>query len=128
MSWPTDGRPRFVVRSITGWPISASAPRVRPHDRPTTSYMVLDRAYGHHVLAEFARRGKGAAEQLAALLNEPATEPQGWTLVRRLCADRDDRKNVLNRLSEQRRQALPPTAATRGEAVSSTEGTEPSSC
>ncbi len=57
MSWP-DGKPRFVVREITGYTINETG-STGGNALPTTDVMILDRAYCHRVVSYFRASGNG---------------------------------------------------------------------
>ena len=65
--------PRFVVRSVTGYPAS----EYRPRGGPRTDYYVMDSLVCYRVVASFPSRGhakrsdkrREKAERLAATLN-----------------------------------------------------------
>ncbi len=57
-SWP-DGKPRFIVREITGYAINPGRHSGGGNRPPTTDVMILDRAYCHRVVAYFKAAGNG---------------------------------------------------------------------
>ncbi len=57
-SWP-DGKPRFIIREITGYAINPGRHSGGGSRPPTTDVMILDRAYCHRVVAYFKARGNG---------------------------------------------------------------------
>jgi hypothetical protein len=69
---------RFVVGSVTGWPITAATMAGRMNSRPRSVWYVYDRAYCHEIVAEFrsAKRKGGyrgetiSGEQQARALAE----------------------------------------------------------
>lgn len=67
---------RFIVNSITGWPISEASGNYASGHEPATSYSVLDTLYNYREVARFyAGQGfkgewnKRQAEACAARLN-----------------------------------------------------------
>lgn len=77
MSWPDDGKPRFVVAEAHGYLINPHAwgTGSRRKEVPA-SVCVLDRAYAHRIVREFGRPRtklnayyRERAEELAASLN-----------------------------------------------------------
>ena len=75
---PMERRPaeRFVVGSVTGWPVKGNSARRTGYRHPATIWYVHDSAYCYRVVAEFRPRGgrpklthRELAEQLAARLN-----------------------------------------------------------
>ncbi len=57
-SWP-DGKPRFIIREITGYAINPGRHSGGGNRPPTTDVMILDRAYCHRVVAYFKAAGNG---------------------------------------------------------------------
>lgn len=55
MSWPSDGQPRYVARSLTGVAITPSTLYHPSGGKPGTVWYVYDRAYCHAIVAEFRR-------------------------------------------------------------------------
>ncbi len=82
-SWP-DGKPRFIIREITGYAINPGRHSGGGNRPPTTDVMILDRAYCHRVVAYFKAAANGqpslsarqhlAQERLAWLNTEYAME------------------------------------------------------
>ncbi len=80
MSWP-DGKPRFIVREITGYTIHRGGTGGKA--QPTTDVMIVDRAYCHRVVSYFRASGNGQprvgarrhlAQERAARLNAEDAE------------------------------------------------------
>jgi hypothetical protein len=82
VSWPSDGKPRFIYRTVTGFPIgTVGAVGSRP---PSKTHMIMDRAYCHRLVFESTR--PSIVGLLLDLLNEPDTEWRGLDLCARLRA------------------------------------------
>lgn len=67
MSWPADGRPRFVTVETHGWRIHATSGAIGGNTARNVSYAVLDRAYCHGIVAEFASEGEHGGGKSAVL-------------------------------------------------------------
>lgn len=53
MSWPDDGKPRFVVSSLTAIGGTGFGQRGSGNWREVTDYYVLDRAYDHAIVRAY---------------------------------------------------------------------------
>ncbi len=83
MSWP-DGKPRFIIREISGFNIDPRTNSVgSAGNKEVTDVMILDRAYCHRVVHNYKANRNGQprlyarralAEHRAALLNAEDTE------------------------------------------------------
>lgn len=102
MSWPTDGEPRFIVRTVTGYGIND--PFMTGRTRSLTGYMILDRADIHRCVYEC----QGSAlvpDQLTALLNDPATIVRGLLYLRKLHAGGQSARTTQSHLTRLRKKA-----------------------
>jgi len=102
VSWPADGAPRFVVRSVTGYGVGDSFAIGRT--RSLTSWMLLDRADIHRCLLEW-QGSRRVPDQLAALLNDEATRAQGSRYLRKLRAGGKPYLSAVSCLSKLRARA-----------------------